>query len=94
MPALPDFVELLRARGRRPSVDRVADRAPPVRVARGARGFVRRQLWIDPQGPKEARFQAALDELAEETADGWTMRGRGSNDVGVVTWSAATARRD
>ena len=50
-------------------------------------GFARRQLWIDPNGPKEARFQAALDELVEETDAGWTLRGREANDVGVVTWA-------
>ena len=50
-------------------------------------GFVRRQLWIDPAGPKEARFQAALDELAVPDGDGWTIKGRGPGDVGIVTWA-------
>ena len=49
-------------------------------------GFVRRQLWIAPDGPKEARFQAALDDLTEQTDDGWTLKGRSASDVGVVTW--------
>ena len=47
--------------------------------------FVRRQLWIDPAGPKEARFQAALDELAIPDGDGWTIRGRGPVDIGIVS---------
>ena len=50
-------------------------------------GFVRRQLWIDPAGPKEARFQAALDELTVQDGDGWAIKGRGQSDVGVVTWT-------
>ena len=50
-------------------------------------GFVQRQLWIDPNGPKEARLQAALDELAVEDVDGWSLRGRGPAEVGVVTWA-------
>ena len=50
-------------------------------------GFVRRQLWIDPSGEKEARFQAALDDIALEDGGGWTLRGRGETTVGVVTWT-------
>ena len=50
-------------------------------------GFVRRQLWIDPAGPKEARFQAALDALTVEGPDGWMLRDHTPFQVGVVTWS-------
>ena len=52
-------------------------------------GFARRQLWIDPAGPKEARFQAALDEFTEQDDAGWTVRGRSASDVGIVTWRPA-----
>ena len=48
---------------------------------------MRRQLWIDPTGPKEARFQAALEDLAVPDGDGWTIRGRGPVDIGIVRWS-------
>jgi CTP:molybdopterin cytidylyltransferase MocA/SAM-dependent methyltransferase len=87
LPALPEFVELLRARGRRPDVDRVPMEPRRFEDRATIEGFARRQLWIDPNGPKEARFQAALDELLEETDTGWTLRGREANDVGVVTWA-------
>jgi len=50
-------------------------------------GFVRRQLWIDPIGRKEKRFQKALDELTAEEGGHWTIKGRGQTDVGVVTWA-------
>jgi hypothetical protein len=49
-------------------------------------GFARRQLWIDPEGPKEVRFQAALDELTVQGEGGWTIRDRSASDVGIVTW--------
>jgi hypothetical protein len=49
-------------------------------------GFVRRQLWIDPAGAKEARFQAALDALTVADGDGWSIRDRGSAGVGIVSW--------
>ena len=49
---------------------------------------MRRQLWIDPSGPKEDRFQAALEDLAIPDGDGWTIRGRGPVDIGIVRWAA------
>jgi len=87
LPALPDFLELLRARGRTPETVRIPIEPRRFESRKMVEGFVRRQLWIDPSGPKERRFQAALDELAEEGPDGWTIRGREASDVGVVTWS-------
>ena len=64
LPAMPEVVEILEARGRRPSVVRVEVEPRRFDSRDQLAGFVRRQLWIDPNGPKEARLQAALDELA------------------------------
>ena len=89
LPALPDAIELLEARGRQPSVTRVEIEPRRFESRDALAGFARRQLWIDPDGPKEARFQAALDDLLEEDASGWTIRGRTANDVGIVTWRPA-----
>ena len=89
LPALPDALELLEARGRQPSVTRVAIEARRFDSRDALAGFARRQLWIDPEGAKEARFQAALDELLEHDESGWTIRGRTGNDVGIVTWRPA-----
>ncbi|MFL5715780.1 MAG: NTP transferase domain-containing protein [Chloroflexota bacterium] len=87
LPALPEVIEILEARGRRPSVQRVQVDARRFESRDTLAGFVRRQLWIDPNGPKEARFQAAVEELAVQDDDGWTIKGRGPSDVGVVTWA-------
>ncbi len=87
LPALPDVLELLVARGRRPEVQRVAVEPRRFGSRDALEGFVRRQLWIDPAGPKEPRFQAALDQLTTSDGDGWTIVGRGPSDVGVVTWT-------
>ena len=89
LPGLPELVELLEARGTRPDVARVAVEPRRFDSRDVLAGFARRQLWIDPDGPKEARFQAALDEWTEEDATGWTIRGRGLSDVGIVTWRPA-----
>jgi CTP:molybdopterin cytidylyltransferase MocA len=89
LPALPDAIELLAARGRNPAVSRIAIEPRRFESRDSLAGFVRRQLWIDPDGPKEARFQAALDELVVEDSGGWTLRDRPPSDVGVVTWRPA-----
>jgi molybdenum cofactor cytidylyltransferase len=88
LPALPDFLELLRARGRAPSVTRIAGEPRRFDSRDALEGFVRRQLWIDPAGPKGGRFQSALDELAVADGPGWTIRGRLPTETGVVTWHA------
>jgi molybdenum cofactor cytidylyltransferase len=87
LPALPDALELLEARGRRASVTRVVLEPRRFESRDAIDGFVRRQLWIDPEGAKEARFQAALDDLLVEEDGGWTVRGRGETTVGIVTWA-------
>lgn len=86
LPALPEFVDLLRSRGRIPQVERVWSEARRFESRAAVEGAVRRQLWIDPDGPKELRFQAALDALVVRADGGWAIRGRAANDVGVVTW--------
>jgi CTP:molybdopterin cytidylyltransferase MocA/SAM-dependent methyltransferase len=87
LPALPEMLELLEARGRRPTVERIANEGRRFETRAALEGFVRRQLWIDRAGPKEARFQAALDDLTIETEGGWAIRDRGPGAIGVVTWS-------
>ena len=87
LPALPDLVELLEVRGRRPSITRVLTERRRFESRDALEGFVRRQLWIDPAGMKEARFQAALDELAVADSDGWSIGSLPEIDIGIVTWT-------
>jgi SAM-dependent methyltransferase len=87
LPALPEVIEILEARDRRPSVRRIQVDARTFDSRDALAGFVRRQLWIDPAGPKEARFQAALDDLVVDDGHGWTIKGRGPSDVGIATWA-------
>ena len=93
LPALPSFVELLESAGRTPTVTRVASEVRRLESREALEGFARRQLWIDPSGPKESRFQAAIDELAVEEEGGWTIQGRAPMDIGVVTWEPPTVGR-
>ena len=86
LPALPDALELLTARGRDPAETRIPIEPRRFESREDLEGFVRRQLWIAPDGPKERRFQAALDDLTEQSEEGWTLTGRSATNVGVVTW--------
>jgi len=92
LPALADFVELLDARGRAPSVLRLVIDPRHFETRSAIEGFVRRQLWIDPSGPKEAFFQKALDDLGVRDAGGWSIRDRRPAEIGVVTWRPRPAQ--
>ena len=89
LPALSEFVELLRARGRRPIIERVTDERRRFDSRDAVEAFVRRQLWIDPAGPKEARLQAAMADLVVPDGEGWTIRGRAPLEIGIVRWTAS-----
>ena len=89
LPALPEFVELLRARGRRPIIERVTDDRRRFESRDAVEAFVRRQLWIDAAGPKEERLQAAMADLVVPDGDGWAIWGRGPVEIGIVRWAAS-----
>lgn len=88
LPALPAFVELLRARGRAPEVRMVEreDRSFPDRD--GALGFLRRQTWVAVDGPKDRRLQALVGERLVQRPDGTvTLRDVPDLTVGVISWA-------
>jgi len=87
LPALPEFVELLRARGRAPAVERL-ERDPRRFDSRDElAGYLRRQLWIETGGAADTRLGAALDGLIETDADGRVgLAGQRSLPIGIVTW--------
>ena len=88
LPALPDFVELLQARGRAPSVERL-EREPRRFASRDElEGFLRRQLWVEPGSAADDRFRAALDGLLVTGDDGTVgLVGQRSLPIGIVTWT-------
>jgi CTP:molybdopterin cytidylyltransferase MocA/SAM-dependent methyltransferase len=95
LPALPEFVELLRARGRAPSVAMLA-REPRLFATRDElAGFLRRQLWVEPGSEADRRFVAALDEIiVGDAATGFGLRDQRPLPIGVVTWSPSEQPRD
>ena len=91
LPALPEFVEWLRARGFEPHVEPMS-REPRRFASRDElAGFLRRQLWIEPDGEAERRFQATLDDLVVADEDGVGLRTQLPLPIGVVTWDPRQA---
>jgi len=88
LPALPELVELLRAMGRNPSIERL-EREPRRFDSRDElEGFLRRQLWTQPGSAADARFRAALDEIVETDPDGRVgLVGQHSLPIGIVSWA-------
>jgi len=91
LPALPEFVELLEAAGRSPTVT-MTEREPRRFASRAElEGFLRRQLWIEDGGEKERRFNAALDELIVEGPEGgFGLAGQAAPPIGIVSWEPPT----
>ena len=78
------------ARGARASDRRSsASRSMPAGSSRAmrSRGSSGASSGSTPLARRRRRFQAALDELAVPDGDGWTIKGRGPSDVGIVTWA-------
>lgn len=93
LPALPEFVELLRARGASPQTE-IGLRVPRSFDTRDElEQFLRRQLWVAPGGKKDRRFLVELEKRLEVAQDGsgFALAGQRPLPVGVVTWEPARA---
>ena len=88
LPALPEFVELLRARGRAPDVVRM-EREPRRFESRAAlEGFLRRQLWVEEGSAADRRFLEALEPLVVVDDEGRAgLRDQRPLPIGIVTWT-------
>lgn len=90
LPALPEFMDLLRVRGRRPRVA-LFERPP-----RGfdsldeLHGFVRRQLWLVDGGGQDRRLGTLLEAAAVEVAGRWSLPSAPLG-IGLVEWAPAGA---
>jgi SAM-dependent methyltransferase len=88
LPALPELLELLRARGREPEV-RMVDRTPRTFESIDSLvGFLRRQLFVAEDGEKDLRFRAILPDRIARHGGGWTLADRPAGSLGIVTWAS------
>ncbi len=86
LPALPDLVTLLRARGRAPEVE-VVERSPRTfDSVEALTAFVRRQLFIAEGGEKDVHFRAILPQHIAYRDGGWTLAERPAGSLGIATW--------
>ena len=80
LPALPELVELLVARGHAPDVTRVERPPRTFDSIEALTAFLRRQLFVSPNVPKDLRFRAELDEHVAELDGGYKLSGFGGHD--------------
>jgi molybdenum cofactor cytidylyltransferase len=85
LPALPEFLELLRVRGRTPEVHRFDRPARGFASLDELHGFVRRQLWLAPGGTKDRRLAELIRAEAVEREGAWYLE-RPPLPIGVVSW--------
>jgi SAM-dependent methyltransferase len=86
LPALPDLLELLLARGREPLVT-VVERSPRSFESVGAlTAFLRRQLFIAEGGEKDVHFRAILPDHIARRDGAWTLSNPPQGSLGIVTW--------
>jgi FkbM family methyltransferase len=88
LPALPEFVELLRARGRKPAIERLEREPRRFGSREELEGFLRRQLWVREGSGADARFLDALEPLLVTDEEGRVgLRDQRPLPIGIVTWA-------
>ena len=91
LPALPELIAVLRARGRDTELQRVGRPPRTFESPQALETFVRRQLFIAPGGAKDDRFRAALRDRIVERDGGWTLADPPAGSIGIVTWTPHAA---
>ncbi len=86
LPALPEFISLLKARGRRPEVLIVENPGRRFPTRDDLVAVLRRQLWIADGSEKHHRFETALETLVEQSDQGYHLRDQPRFPIGIVTW--------
>lgn len=90
LPALPEFVTLLMARGRFAETKQAGMRTPGhYSDLDSAAKFVRQQLFIEPGGAKDMKLREMLS--ATQTPEGIPTGGE-PVPLGIVTWAPPTAQ--
>lgn len=86
LPALPEFLLLLLARGRLPEVTLV-DRTPPTfATVDEAHAMARRQLWLEEGSAKDLKLRGLVERTATER-DGRYAFEWSPTIIGIVSWS-------
>jgi SAM-dependent methyltransferase len=86
LPALPDLLELLLARGRDPLVTVVERLQRSFESVGALTAFLRRQLFIAEGGEKDVHFRAILPDHIARRDGAWTLSNPPQGSLGIVTW--------
>lgn len=88
LPALPELVALLGARGRTVEVESLERSPRTFDSVPALTAFLRRQLFVAEGGEKDVHFRAILPEhIARREDGGWTLAERPTGSLGLVRWS-------
>ena len=88
LPALPAFVDLLRARGRKPSVATLESSSRRWASRDEVEPFIRRQTWVAPGSAKDRTMQRLIDAWLVTNDDGTVELSVAEPlTVGLVSWS-------
>lgn len=93
LPALPQLVELLAARGSEPRVIHVTSERRRWSDRDELIAFLRRQLWTAPGSPADARLLASLNEMVAVDDDGTiSIPAAPTLAIGIVNWATLAGR--
>jgi SAM-dependent methyltransferase len=88
LPALPDLVELLHARGCETEIVRVERSPRSFDSVDALTAFLRRQLFITEGGAKDLHFRAVMPDRITCRDGAWTLADRPTGSIGIVSWRA------
>ena len=86
LPALPELLEALHARGRETDVVMVERAGRSFESVDALTAFLRRQLFIAEGGERDRVFRAAIPDRIVFRDGGWTLADRPAGEIGIVTW--------
>jgi hypothetical protein len=86
LPALPDLLELLEARGRSVALERVERDSRRFADRDQVLGFLRRQLWTAPGSEKDRVLERELDRRLVDNADGSVSLPDERGSIGIAAW--------
>ena len=88
LPALPEFLGLLRARGRQPEVKLFSRPARGFESLEELHGFIRRQLWLAEGRTQDRLLRRSSKEPLSEVDGRWSLPSA-SLAMGLVQWTPA-----
>jgi SAM-dependent methyltransferase len=87
LPSLPDFLDLLAARGAATELEMVERPARRWRSREELLTILRRQTWVAPGGRRDGQLVELVERSTTRTEDGFGLATGLRTSVGIVRWS-------